>query len=328
MAQNQWAALYPGQGSQQTGMGQFLFDNFKEAKLRFEEASDLLKIDFRKLCFQGSDEELQLTANTQPCLLLVSTVAFEVFRNLTGFKPLAAAGHSIGEYAALVASGAIDFREALPAVRIRGEAMQAATPVGQGGMCAVMGMTDSQVREMCAWVEQESGEKPLSPANFNSPGQVVISGNQKAIAWLQANFKKEALKDPPARAKFIPLKVSAPFHCAMMKPAEDKMREVLHQAQFHDGQFAIVQNFLAEPVLKANELRENVIRQVSAPVLWSQCVLKLRDLGARRTIEFGSGKVLSGLVKKIDSENIITFNLTSLEELKAAEQAYKENGHS
>ncbi len=321
---NQWAAIFPGQGSQHPGMGQFLFENFKEARLRFEESSDLLKIDFKKLCFKGSEEDLQLTANTQPCLLLVSTVAYEVFQNLTGFEPLAAAGHSIGEYAALVAAQAMDFRQALSAVRTRGEAMQAAVPVGVGGMCAVMGMSDDQVREVCRWVETESGEKPLSPANFNAPGQVVISGKQAAISWLQANYKKEALKDPPARAKFIALKVSAPFHCSLMKPAEEKMREVLTAAEFRQPHFAVVQNFVATPETTPSKLRENIIRQVSAPVLWSQCILKMRELGVSKCIEFGSGKVLAGLVKKIDSENIITFNLTTLEELKAAERAYSE----
>lgn len=319
-----WAALFPGQGSQHPGMGQYLYENFSEARLKFEEASDLLKIDFKKLCFSGSEEELQLTANTQPCLLLVSTVAYDVFNALTGFKANALAGHSIGEYAALVASGSMAFRQALPAVRTRGEAMQSAVPVGAGSMCAVMGMTDEQVREMCSWVEKESGFTPLSPANFNSPGQVVVSGSAKAIEWLQTNFKKEALKDPPARAKFIVLKVSAPFHCAMMKPAEDKMRAVLTAAEFHDARHPVVQNFTAQPVSRADQLRENLIRQVSAPVLWSQSVLKLRDLGVRACIEFGSGKVLAGLVKKIDGEHISTMNLTSLEELKNAEKAYNE----
>jgi [acyl-carrier-protein] S-malonyltransferase len=206
------------------------------------------------------------------------------------------------------------------AVRTRGEAMQEAVPVGTGGMCAVMGMTDSQVREMCQWVEKESKITPLEPANFNSPGQIVISGKQKAIEWLQTNYKKEALSDPPARAKFIPLKVSAPFHCSLMKPAEEKMRRVLTDITFQDSLWPIVQNYTAKPSLTALELRENLIRQISAPVLWTQCVENLKAQGVTKCVEFGSGKVLAGLIKKIDSENLQTFNLTSLDELKAFEQ--------
>jgi len=314
-----WGAIFPGQGSQSQGMGKFLYENFKKARLHFEEASDALSMDFKKLCFEGSEEELQLTQNTQPALLLVSTSTFEVIRELSDFRPTASAGHSIGEYAALVTSGVVPFAEALNAVRTRGLAMQESVPVGEGGMCAVMGLSDAQVRELCTWVETESGLKPLEPANFNSPGQVVISGSAKAISWLQTNFKKEALKDPTIKARFIPLKVSAPFHCSLMKPAEDKMRRVLTAIPFQDALSPIVQNFTAQPTSQAGSLRENVIRQISAPVLWTQCIEKMRDLGITRLIEFGSGKVLAGLVKKIDSERLQTFNLNSLDEVKALE---------
>lgn len=318
-----WGALFPGQGSQHMGMGQFLFDNFKEAQLIFEEASDTLSLDFKKLCFTGSEEELQLTKNTQPALLLVSVATFQVLHELTGFEPMAYAGHSIGEYAALVNAKAIGFQDALRAVRIRGEAMQAAVPVGEGAMCAVLGLTDDQARELCTWVETHSKITPLEPANFNSPGQVVVSGRASAIEWLITNFKKEALKEAPARAKFIPLKVSAPFHCSMMAPAEARMREVLTEMKFSNASKPVVQNFTAKPTQKAEELRENLIRQVSSPVLWTQCVEALRDTqSVSRLIEFGSGKVLAGLVKKIDSERLQTFNLNSLEELQNLERLY------
>jgi len=323
MGKTNWGAIFPGQGSQHPGMGQFLFENFKEARLRFEEGSDAIKVDLKKLCFTGSEEDLQLTKNTQPALLLVSTATYEVLRETSGFRPQASAGHSIGEYAALVASEAISFRDAIQAVRTRGEAMQAEVPVGEGAMCAVLGMTDAQVRETCAWVEKNSGFMPLSPANFNSPGQVVISGSAKAVEWLQAHFKKEVLSEPPARAKFIVLKVSAPFHCALMKPAEEKMRQVLTATTFQNAQFSVVQNFTAEAVTQAANLRENVIRQVSAPVLWTQCIEKIRDLGVERLIEVGCGKVLSGLVKKIDNERLQVLNVNSLEELKVVEAELK-----
>ena len=186
-------------------------------------------------------------------------------------------------------------------------------------MCAVMGMTDDQVREACQWVEKTSDLKPLEPANFNSPGQVVVSGSEKAVTWLCENFKKEALKNPPTRAKFIPLKVSAPFHCSLMKPAEEVMRAHLETVQLSDAIYPVVQNFTASPTRSASELRENLIRQISSPVLWTGCVEKLRDLNCLKLIEAGPGKVLSGLVKKIDSEAFQTFNLNSLEDLKAVE---------
>lgn len=320
-----WAAIFPGQGSQHPGMGHFLFENFKIAKTRFEEASDVLHQDFKKLCFEGSEEELQLTANTQPALLLVSTVTYEVMKETAGFKPTLGAGHSVGEYAALVNSGVIPFRDAIKAVRARGEAMQSAVPVGEGGMCAVLGLKNEQVEFVCKWTEQESGFKPLEPANFNSPGQVVISGNKKAIEWLQANFKKEILTGEVGRAKFITLKVSAPFHCSMMLPAELKMRDVLTNIMFQKPEWEIVQNFSAKKVSAPNDLRENVIRQVSAPVRWSQSLEELKNSGIQNFVEIGCGRVLNGLVKKTLGDTTQVLNLNSLEELKNFEQVY--GGH-
>lgn len=319
-----WGSIFPGQGSQHPGMGKFLFDNFNEAKLRFEEASDALNLNFKKLCFEGSEEELQLTKNTQPALLLVSTISFEVVKKNTGFKSIASAGHSIGEYAALVTSNALGFTEALLAVRSRGEAMQTAVPLGEGAMCAVLGMTETQVRETCKWAEANSGFKPIEPANFNSPDQVVISGSAKAMDWLRENYKNAVSTNPelshlPSRAKFIPLKVSAPFHCSMMKPAEDIMRAVLEKINFKNIEYPVIQNYNAKPTLAASELRENIIRQISSPVLWTQCVESIRDIGALNLVEFGSGKILAGLVKKIDSEKLKTFNLNSLEDFKLLE---------
>lgn len=326
-----WAAAFPGQGSQHPEMGKFLFDEFKLARETFEEASDAIAVDFKKLCFTGTDEELALTKNTQPALLLVSTATDRVIRSLCDFKVTAMAGHSVGEYAALVSSGAVNFSDAIRAVRKRGEAMQQAVPVGTGAMAAVMGMTSEQVVFMCKWVEQESGFKPLEPANFNSPGQIVISGNAKAIEWLQANFNKDtfatasaaAVKDadgnpvPVGRVKFITLKVSAPFHCSMMKPAEDVMRAFLNDIEFKTAKTPVVQNFSALPVTEGSTLRENVIRQISAPVRWIECVEKLDELGCTRMAELGSGKVLSGLAKKIlGPEKMPAFNVTSIEELK------------
>lgn len=317
-----WAALFPGQGSQHSGMGKFLYDNFPVAKELFEEASDTLSVDFKKLCFDGPESDLALTHNTQPCLLLVSTATSRVLNSLAPFNPVASAGHSIGEYAALVATGTIPFTDALVAVRKRGEYMQSAVPVGKGAMAAVMGVTPEQMKEICQWAERESGLGPIEPANYNAPGQIVASGQKEAVDWLAKNYSPDALSgEKPRRVKFIPLKVSAPFHCSMMKPAEEKMRKTLVDIPFADAAYPVVQNFTAEAVKEGNILRENLIRQISAPVRWVECVERLVQMGSQRVVELGCGKVLSGLAKKIDSTHLQTFNINSIEELKTLEQA-------
>jgi [acyl-carrier-protein] S-malonyltransferase len=206
--------------------------------------------------------------------------------------------------------------------------MQEAVPVGMGGMCAVMGLSDTAVIHLCQWVEKTSKLKPLEPANFNAPGQVVISGNQKAIEWLQANYKTEdCFKDHAElanikRVKFIALKVSAPFHCSMMNPAEEKMRLILEDCYFQNAMWPIVQNKSAELVHEANTLRENVIRQISSPVLWTQCVKKFMEAEIAKVIECGSGRVLSGLLSKITEDKIKCLNLNSLEDLKIIESEF------
>lgn len=326
-----WGAFFPGQGSQQIGMGRFLVENFREARERFEEASDTLNQDFQKLCFEGPEADLALTENTQPALLLVSTCTFEVIRNITNLPINAGAGHSVGEYAALVAAGVLRFTDALRAVRLRGQAMQKAVPVGKGGMCAVIGLTDAQTEKLCRWVEETSGLKPLQPANYNAPGQVVVSGSSDAIEWLRSNFspaifasESESSADgkpsaPVGKVRLIPLNVSAPFHCTLMKPAEEAMRSVLGEIPFQKAAWPIVQNFSASEASDPARLREELISQVSGAVRWTQCVQRLHAMGVRRTVEFGSGRVLAGLAKKIDSAPMATFNVGSLEELKKFE---------
>ena len=318
-----WGALFPGQGSQHVGMGRFLFEEFAIAKQTFEEASDALSLNFKKLCFEGPESDLALTENTQPALLLVSTTTFRVIELEFGIKIGAAAGHSIGEYAAVVTAGAVGFQEALRAVRVRGQAMQRAVPVGQGGMVAVLNLTDDQVLKLCAFAEEGSGAKPLEPANFNAPGQIVISGSQKAIDFLMANAKSDDLMKRFApetpRMRLIPLTVSAPFHCSLMKPAEEEMRLVLNETKFNDAKWPIVQNVTALEVTAGATLRENLIKQVSGAVRWTQCMARLKELGVTQTIEFGAGKVLSGLSKKIDSATPGPLNINALEDLKVLE---------
>lgn len=316
-----WSALFPGQGSQSVGMGRFLYDNFKSAKESFEEASDVLKQDFKKLCFEGPDSDLALTENTQPALLLVSKVTFDAVQETAGIKFTSAAGHSIGEYAALTTAGVIKFSDALKAVRQRGQAMQKAVPVGEGAMVAVIGLDDEDVVAMCAWSEKQSGLKPIEPANFNAPGQVVISGSAKLAAWIRENAKPESFMPPgkaAGRMKLIPLNVSAPFHCSLMKSAEEKMREVLTATNFSRAAWPIVQNFTAEASQDPQVLREQIIRQVSGAVRWTQCMQNLKKSGAEKFIELGTGKVLSGLAKKIDP-TLAVYNVNSLEDLKSLE---------
>lgn len=305
-------------------MGKFLYDNFKLAKDTFEEASETIKLDLKKLCFEGSVEDLALTENTQPCLLTVSIATWRVLNSQMGAKGKIAAGHSIGEYGALVAAGSIGFGDAVKAVRIRGQAMQSAVPVGQGGMVAVMGLTEKQVGELCDYVEKNSGHKPLSPANFNSPGQIVISGNQKACEWLKTLKAEQVWPSNPPRLKLIPLTVSAPFHCDMMKPAQDRMKTVLSEISFKDAQIPVIQNLTAKIHTKASELRDHLIQQVSGPVRWMQSMDTLKAEGVKQCLELGTGKVLQGLLKKIDSEFFTVFNTNSLEDLEIIEKAVRQ----
>lgn len=315
--------IYPGQGSQHPGMGRFLFDNFPVAKQTFEEASDAISLDLKKLCFEGSEADLALTENTQPAILTVSTATQRVLRTQLDLKISSAAGHSIGEYAALVSANVLDFGKAVKAVKIRGQAMQSAVPVGLGGMVATMGLDPEQARKVCEYVVQKSGFSPLSPANFNCPGQIVLSGSQKAISWMKDNLKIEEVLPEAKRVKFIPLQVSAPFHCEMMMPAEEKMRQVLSEITFQEAHFPIIQNFTAKTHTKAAELKENLIRQVSSPVLWMQSMDLAKSQGWNKCIECGAGKVLQGLLKKIDSEAFQVFNTTTLEDIENIEKFVK-----
>lgn len=313
------AAIFPGQGSQSVGMGRYLVENFKSAAELFEEASDLLSLDFKKLCFEGPEADLALTENTQPALLLVSTATYRCGQEVGDLDIQACAGHSIGEYAAAVSAKVLAFSDALMAVRARGEAMQKAAPLGEGAMAAVMGLQPEQVKKLCAWVQEKTNDSPLEPANFNAPGQIVISGKKKLVDWLIENFDKDIFEgEELGRVKFIPLKVSAPFHCSLMKPAEEKMGEVLSALNFSEASHPLVQNFTAEAHSDGESIRRNLVSQVSGPVRWIECVEKLVNMGHKKHIEFGNGKVLAGLAKKIDPD-LQVINLNNLEELKALE---------
>ncbi len=317
------AFLFPGQGSQTPGMGQFLYDNFETAKHTFEEASDAINFDIKKLCFTGSVEDLALTENTQPALLTVSTATARVLTKDIGLNCEVTAGHSIGEYASFVLGQVMSFPNAVKAVRLRGQAMQSAVPVGQGGMTATLGLNEDQVEFLCEWAVKNSGFAPLSPANYNCDGQIVISGNMKTLEWLKTNFKAEILPGEARRAKLIPLQVSAPFHCAMMKPAEEKMQNFLGDIKFNNSKIKIIQNVHAEVETDAVILKKNLIAQVSAPVKWTQSMHTLKALGIFNCFEVGNGAILKGLLKKIDAEFFRLHSTNTLEDIKAIESLSK-----
>ena len=322
-----WGALFPGQGSQTVGMGQYLVENFKAARLTFEEADEALHFRLSRLCLSGPDSDLNLTENTQPALLATSVATYRACREIIDIPICAGAGHSVGEYAACVTAGAIDFAQALRAVRERGRAMQVAVPVGEGAMIAVMGLSEQQIDAVCSWARAGSAAGVLEAANFNAPGQVVLSGTAAACNWLRENFTAavagEIFGETPPRFKFIPLNVSAPFHCSLMKSAEITMAEILESMPFADAQWEIVQNVTAEGTRAGATLRANLIRQISGAVRWTRCISKLQSLGITKFVEFGAGKVLSGLSKKIDSEGLTTFNTNSLDDIHLLERALK-----
>ncbi len=318
-----WAAVFPGQGSQHIGMGKFLFDNFETSRRLFEEASDTIKINFKKLCFDGDEAQLALTQNTQPALVLVSSCYYRALKETSDIQFHYLAGHSVGEYSAAVAGGAMSFNDAIFAVHERGKAMQEAVPQGKGAMLAVLGPDDETVKKICDWAQKESGDGPLEPANFNCPGQVVISGNKKVADWLRENFKLDSFTPPIKRIKFIELKVSAPFHCSLMKPAQEKMTLILNGLNFKKSEIPIVQNIDALDSQEPEVIRSKLIKQISGTVLWTQCITQMRSLGVNRLVELGSGQVLSGLIKKIDSTHFKTFNMQTIEELKSLESKAK-----
>ena len=317
------AFLFPGQGSQSVGMGKFLYENFSHAKTVFEEASDAISVNMQKLCFESDEKTLALTENTQPALLTVCTATSQVIQKVFGIKVSSTAGHSIGEYSSLVLSDSINFTDAVRAVKFRGQAMQNAVPLGQGGMTATLGLNEEQTKFLCAWAEKNSGHKPVSPANYNCDGQIVISGNLEALNWLKDHFKVEIFSEnnlgEAKRCKLIPLSVSAPFHCEMMKPAEDQMRTFLNEVAFNNATISVIQNFHAQVEVGANKLKENLIRQVSAPVLWTQSMQTLKSLNHPIVIEAGNGSVLKGLLKKIDGDFFKVFSANNLEDLKILE---------
>ncbi|HKP69923.1 MAG TPA: ACP S-malonyltransferase [Pyrinomonadaceae bacterium] len=287
------ALVFPGQGSQAVGMGKDLFDNFPAAREVFEKADAALEFPLSAMCFEGNEADLQLTANTQPAILTTSVAAFRAMQSEGFAAPAFVAGHSLGEYSALVAAGVIDFADAVRTVRKRGTYMQEAVPVGIGAMAAILGLDVETIELGCA--EAAEGQV-CSPANINSPSQVVIAGNSEAV-----DRACEILKAKGAK-RAIKLNVSAPFHCNLMMPAQERLAVDLNDLSYGSVTIPVVHNVDAEPNDVASKVAEALTRQVSSPVKWLQSVQKLRSLGVEKFIEVGPGKVLTGLLRQIDRE--------------------------
>ena len=328
------ALLFPGQGSQHVGMGRELYEKFAAAKAVFDEADETLGFSLSQLIFEGPEETLRLTEHTQPAILTVSTAAARVFAEAycaKGAEAAMAAGHSLGEYTAHVAAGAMSFADAVRVVRLRGRFMQEAVPAGQGAMAAILGMDPVLIQSICEQVSDAMTPLPLSKgadgfdaklavvsaANLNSPLQTVISGAKGAVERASELCKQAGAK------RAVTLPVSAPFHCALMQPAQDALARELEQVQINDPQIPVAANVSATMVRSGAEAREALVAQVTGPVRWTECVKLLVDQGATHLVEVGPGKVLSNLARQIlhkDAPQRIAHveDVASLEEALAA----------
>ena len=288
------ALLFPGQGSQFVGMGRALFESSTAARAVFEEADEVLGFALSRLCFEGPEEELQSTANTQPAILthsiaLLAELRAQSPRRLEGAG--FAAGHSLGEYSACVAAGALTFPDAIRLVRRRGEFMQEAVPAGVGAMAAIIGLPAADVEEACREV---SGDEIVYAANYNSPEQTVIAGHAAAVERASAACLARGAK------RAIRLPVSAPFHSALMRPARERMRELLDATEISNAEFPVVTNVDAEPAWRGDLLRDALVRQIDSPVRWVESVRRLAAEGVDNALEIGPGNVLAGLVRRIE----------------------------
>ena len=309
-----FAFVFPGQGSQAVGMLDAWGDH-PAVREALQEASDALNEDIGALIHNGPKEALALTANTQPVMLVAGVAAWRVWRAEGGALPMAVAGHSLGEYSALVASGVLTLSQAAPLVRLRGAAMQEAVPVGVGAMAAVLGLDAEKVKAVCADVTAKlGGAEVVEAVNFNDPGQTVIAGSKAAVEAASAAVKEAGAK------RALPLPVSAPFHSSLMKPAAEKLKIALAGLQLAAPQIPVVNNIDVAVQTDADAIRDALYRQAFGPVRWVECVQKLRAMGATHLVECGPGKVLTGMTKRIDPElvGVALYDPATLQETKEA----------
>ena len=303
------ALLFPGQGSQVVGMCSEFYKNFDLVKKIFKQADNKLEYPISKLILEGPENDLQLTKNTQPAILTVSYSIYKVLKNefdfdFSEFKYFA--GHSLGEYSALVCSGSLDFEDALYLLHQRGQAMQDAVPIGMGSMLAVLGLKTDEIINLLK--SRKNDEGVCEVANDNAEGQVIISGDKKSINFFQIFLKEKKIKS-------IPLKVSAPFHCSLMKPASNFMEDKINNVKFNDPLFQIVNNVTAMPEKNSDNIKKLLIKQIFSTVKWRESLIKMQENGVKNYVEIGPGKTLTGMVKRT-IKNVNCFSINSITDIK------------
>lgn len=307
------AFVFPGQGAQKVGMGKDFYDNYDVAKKMFKEADEALGYSIMKMCFEGPEEDLKLTANTQPAILTISCIANEILKE-NGIQPEITGGHSLGEYSALVAAGVLNFQDAVALVHKRGSYMQEAVPVGEGGMAAIIGVDRDKIVEVC---QQVSAESPVQAVNFNCPGQIVIAGATKGVELAVEELKAAGAK------KAVILPVSAPFHSTLMKPAAEKLAVELDKVTISDAKIPVVANVSAEILTKAEDIKASLVAQAASPVMWEDCVARMKEFGADLLLEAGPGKTLCGFNRRID-KTIKSLNVEDVASLEKSLDYFKE----
>lgn len=311
---NKLAFVFPGQGAQTVGMGKDFCEQYDVAKKLFAQADEALGYSIKDMCFEGPAEDLKLTANTQPAILTMSVIANEILKE-HDILPDVTGGHSLGEYSALVVADVLDFQDAVLLVHKRGQYMQEAVPVGQGGMAAIIGLADEVIIDACAKASKEAGE--VQAVNFNCPGQTVIAGTTKGVEAAVETLKAAGAK------KAVILPVSAPFHSTLMKPAAEKLAAELDKVEIRDAKIPVVSNFTGKLETKADEIKANLVAQADNPVKWIDCVNTMKEFGTDTFVEAGPGKTLCGFNRRID-RSLKSVNVENLETLQKTLDYFKE----